>query len=103
MVEGSTGVFWRLIRNYYRHSFRELFMSGSGPLQVHRAVISTLAGNVFPKPPWSLQWRLRFFDLCVRVQRWVPLCPRRAECSLLAEEPVELELNSPLLQLRGAN
>ena len=77
-------------------------MNGSGPLKVHRAVISTLAGNVFPKPAWSLRWRLRFFELCVRVQQWVPLCPRRAECSLLDEEPVELELTSPLLELRGA-
>src|SRR4029450_11333348 len=33
-VTGSTGVFWRLIRNYYQHSFRELFLNGSGPLHV---------------------------------------------------------------------
>src|SRR5439155_14276068 len=30
-VTGSTGVFWRLIRNYYTHSFRELFLNGTGP------------------------------------------------------------------------
>ena len=89
-IEGSTGVFWRLIRSYYRHSFRELFMNGRGPLQVHRAVISTLAGAVFPKPSWSLRWRLRFFDLCVQIQRFIPLCPRRPECSLLSESPVAL-------------
>jgi hypothetical protein len=94
-VEGSTGVFWRLIRSYYRHSFRELFMNGRGPLKVHAAVISTLAGQVFPKPVWPLRWRLRFFDLCVLLQRFVPLCPRRAECSLLAETPVQLEMGRP--------
>jgi len=91
-VEGTTGVFWRLIRGYYRHSFRELFMNGRGPLKVHAAVISALAGQVFPRPPWPLRWRLRFFDLCVFVQRFVALCPRREECSLLAERPIELEL-----------
>lgn len=91
-VEGSTGIFWGLIRNYYRHSFRELFMNGRGPLQVHNAVISTLAGNVFPKPVWALRWRLWFYHLCVRVQRYIPLVPRRAECSLLRESPVEIAL-----------
>ena len=91
-VAGSTGIFWGLIRNYYRHSFRELFMNGRGPLRVHNAVISTLAGNVFPRPVWALRWRLWFYHLCVRVQRYVPLVPRRAECSLLSESPVEIPL-----------
>ncbi|HEY1629608.1 MAG TPA: hypothetical protein VGF52_07095, partial [Tepidisphaeraceae bacterium] len=86
-VEGSTAVFWRLIRNYYRHSFRELFMNGTGPLQVHKAVISILAGQVFPKPSWALRWRLRVFELCMRLQSFVPMVPRREPCSLLREVP----------------
>ena len=86
-VEGSTAVFWRLIRNYYRHSFRELFMNGAGPLQVHRAVISVLAGNVFPRPPWSLRWRLRLFEAFVLLQQYLPLVPRRPAFSLLSESP----------------
>jgi flavin-dependent dehydrogenase len=88
-VEGSTGIFWRLIRSYYRHSFRELFMEGRGPLQVHKAVISILAGQVFPKPVWALRWRLWFYHLCVRVQEIVPIVPRRREFSLLKTSPVE--------------
>lgn len=88
-VEGSTGVLWRLIRNYYKHSFRELFMNGTGPQQVHRAVISVLAGQVFPKPVWALRWRLHLFHLCVQIQKWVPLCPRRKPFSLRATEPVD--------------
>jgi flavin-dependent dehydrogenase len=88
-VEGSTGIFWGLIRNYYRHSFRELFMEGRGPLQVHKAVISILAGQVFPKPVWALRWRLWFYHLCVRVQEFVPLVPRRPEFSLLKASPIE--------------
>jgi flavin-dependent dehydrogenase len=86
-VERSTGIFWRLIRNYYRHSFRELFMNGRGPLQVHNAVISILAGQVFPEPSWALRWRLYFFELCMRVQTFFPLCPRRKPFSLLSEKP----------------
>jgi flavin-dependent dehydrogenase len=82
-VSGSTSVFWGLIKSYYNHSFRELFMNGQGPLQVHNAVISILAGQVFPKPPWALRWRLWFFHLCVQLQKFVPLCPRRRVFSLV--------------------
>jgi flavin-dependent dehydrogenase len=81
-VEGSTGVFWSLIKNYYNHSFRELFMNGTGPLNVHGAVISTLAGHVFPKPPFSLRWRLKLFFLCMRLNQKYPLVPRRPRCTL---------------------
>jgi flavin-dependent dehydrogenase len=86
-IQQSTAVFWRLIRGYYRHSFRELFMNGQGPLQVHKAVISTLAGEVFPRPAWALRWRLRFFELCVQMQRWARLVPRHPEFSLLGRRP----------------
>jgi hypothetical protein len=91
-VENSSTPLWRLIKRYYRHSFRELFMEGQGPLQVHRAIISILAGNVFPKPVWKLRWRLRFFELCVWLQRFVPLVPRRPVFRLVDEPPVEVAL-----------
>ena len=67
-------------------------MNGRGPMQVHNAIISILAGHVFPKPPWALRWRLKLFNLCVRMQRYLPLVPRRPECSLLAETPVAIPL-----------
>src|SRR6478735_5262471 len=66
-VTGSTSVFWRLIRNYYNHSFRELFLNGTGPHDVHRAVISILAGHVFPRPPFKLRWRLSLFFAFMRI------------------------------------
>jgi flavin-dependent dehydrogenase len=84
-IHNSTYVFWRLIRGSYTHSFRELFLNGSGPLQMHSAVISILAGNVFPKPVWKLRWRLRMFELCVIVNKYFELVPRRKEFSLLAQ------------------
>jgi flavin-dependent dehydrogenase len=89
-VSGSTSVFWRLIRNYYKHGFRELFLQGTGPMQLPGAVISTLAGQVFPKPPFSLRWRLRMFELCVWIQGWRALSPRRPRFKLVDEAPVEL-------------
>lgn len=87
MIRDSTGVFWSLIRAYYKHSFRELFMNGTGPHQVHKAVISILAGQVFPRPVWALRWRLKLFLFYVWLQQHVPLVPRRRPFSLLKAGP----------------
>ncbi|QOV91631.1 NAD(P)/FAD-dependent oxidoreductase [Humisphaera borealis] len=86
-VEGSTAVFFRLIRGYYKHGFREMFLEGSGPFSIHRAVLSVLAGHVFPKPPWKLRWRLAIFWMCLWLQPKVGMVPRRDRFSLLATEP----------------
>jgi hypothetical protein len=94
-VRQSTSPFWRLIRGYYRHSFRELFMNGQGPFQMQRAIISILAGQVFPKPPWSLRWRHRAFDACVQLQRWFTLVPRRAPCRLVDLPAMDLPWLAP--------
>jgi flavin-dependent dehydrogenase len=94
-VEGSSSVFFGLVRQYYRHSFRELFLNGTGPLQVHKAVLAVLAGNVFPRPAWSLRWRLHLFRLFVRLQQVIPLVPRRQPFSLLEPSRGSEEDNSP--------
>ena len=87
MVHDSTAIFWRIIQNYYKQPFRELFMNGQGPLSVHKATFSVLAGHVFPKPVWALRWRMKFFWLCMFFQKYLPLVPFRKEC-ILTEEPV---------------
>jgi flavin-dependent dehydrogenase len=86
-VDGTTGIFFRLIRQYYDHSFRELFLEGRGPLQVHRAILSILAGNVFPKPAFCLRWRLWLFELLMWLNRHFQLVPKRATFSLLGAQP----------------
>jgi len=89
MMDASSRPLWRLIRRFYEHSFRELFMNGTGPMQVHRAVISILAGQVFPRPRWCLRWRLAMFEVFVWLNKWLPLVPRRRRFSLMTSEPVE--------------
>jgi flavin-dependent dehydrogenase len=86
-IEGSTATLFHLIRQYYDHSFRELFLMGSGPMQLHRAMIGVLAGYVFPKPAWKSRWRLRLFDLLVKVNRKRQLVPRRRRFSVLKSAP----------------
>ena len=95
-TDGSTSVFFRLIRQFYDHSFRELFLNGTGPADMHRAALAVLAGNVFPRPAWRLRWRLAAFAACIRLNRRVPLVPRQKRFSLLAAEPVALPLSPPL-------
>ncbi|HEY1684069.1 MAG TPA: NAD(P)/FAD-dependent oxidoreductase [Tepidisphaeraceae bacterium] len=92
-VEGSTSIFWHLIKNYYKHSFRELFLDGEGPLDVHGAVISILAGHVFPKTAWKLRWRLWLFNLCMWTNQVVPMVRRRKRFSLVEHGKIE---ESPL-------
>lgn len=93
-MNDTTTPFLRLVNLFYDHSFRELFQHGQGPMQVQRAAISILAGHVFPKPRWSLRWRIRLLAQMVRIQRVFPLVARREPFSLLADaavgsEPVE--------------
>ncbi len=85
-IKGSSSTFFRLVEMYYDHSFRELFLNGQGPLQVHRAAMAILAGHVFPRPPFALRWRFALLDLLTRINRFVPLVPRRERFSLLTEE-----------------
>ena len=47
-LRGGTQTFFRLIRAFYRKPFRDLFLSGDPPLDLHRAMIAVLAGQVFP-------------------------------------------------------
>jgi flavin-dependent dehydrogenase len=98
-IDGGSKPLWRLIRQFYQHSFRELFLNGTGPVWMHKAVISVLAGQVFPRPAWCLRWRLRLFELCVRLNQYLPLVPRRRRFSLLASEPA---VESPAAAGAGA-
>jgi flavin-dependent dehydrogenase len=87
LLEESTTTLFTLIRQYYDHSFRELFLEGQGPMQVHKAVIGVLAGNVFPRPPFKLRWRLKLFDFFVKWNRKRQLVPRRRRFSIAKASP----------------
>lgn len=86
-VAGSSGVFFSMVRGYYGHGFREMFLNGTGPLQVHAAILSVLAGHVFPRPVFSLRWRLAFFRVLLRIHEHRRLVPARARFSLLRSGP----------------
>ncbi|MFA9478023.1 NAD(P)/FAD-dependent oxidoreductase [Phycisphaerales bacterium AB-hyl4] len=75
----------RSIQHYYRHSFREFLMQGQGPLKMHCAFITVVAGYVVPRTPPGVWWRYRLFELCMLIQDRLPLAPRHARFSLLAQ------------------
>ncbi|MDY7093726.1 MAG: tryptophan 7-halogenase [Acidobacteriota bacterium] len=83
-IERSSKPFFRLVDQFYEPAFRELLLNEEGPFQVHRALISLLAGNVFPRPIRSVRWRLHLFNLFVALQRRVPLTPRHRPFALFS-------------------
>jgi flavin-dependent dehydrogenase len=83
IVKSGSSSFFRLVNLYYNQSFRDLFLHGQGPLQIHRAVISVLAGHVFPRPSFAVRWRVRLFEFFVWLQRHKTLVPRHAPFSLV--------------------
>jgi flavin-dependent dehydrogenase len=83
-IESSSRPFFRLVDQFYEPAFRELLLNEQGPLEVHRALISILAGNVFPRPSWTVRWRLHLFNLFVALQRRIPLTPRHRPFALFS-------------------
>ena len=86
-IKNSTYFLFQFVDNFYKHPFRELLVQGKGPLDIHRALYSLLAGNVFPKPDWSLRWRFRLFEVFIKIQRFFPMAPRRQSYSILDGVP----------------
>ena len=85
-VESSSTMLFRIVRGFYKHSFREVLMQAQGPFSVHGALIALLAGDVFPRPALALQWRVRLFEFFVRFHERFPFVPRRANFSLLESD-----------------
>lgn len=85
LLERCTSTLFKLIGQYYDHSFRELLLQGHGPLAVHKAVIGVLAGNVFPRAPWKIRWRMWMFDRLIAMNRKRRLVPRRRRFSIVKQ------------------
>lgn len=66
--------YWRMVKNFYKPSFMELFLMPSERARIASAVNAILAGEL--DGGWRLRWRMEFFFLLVRIQRWIPLAPR---------------------------
>lgn len=110
-LEQGTKRFFKVIRQYYQHSFRELFLNGSGPMKVHRAVIAVLTGQAMTRATFGVRWRLRLFDAFVLLQKYLPLVPRRQTFSLFGPSSLEPQVDpdgesikpAPAMAVHSAN
>ena len=76
--------FLRLIGSFYDHSFRELVIEGKGPMETHRALITMLAGGVFPTIPFRVRWRWEMLQVMTAYHRRFPIVGRRRPHSMLS-------------------
>jgi hypothetical protein len=63
-----------VVENYYTTPFMEIFLRPSNHCDLPSAVNAVLAGEL--EGGWSLRWRLEYFFLLVRIQRYFPIVPR---------------------------
>lgn len=86
-IDESTGAFFKMIYMFYEHSFRELALGGGSPMKLHNAVLSILAGNVFPRPRFPVRWRLKVLSFFVWINSKVRFVPAHDRFSIAASEP----------------
>ena len=83
--------FLRLIGSFYDHSFRELVIEGHGPLGMHRALITLLAGGVFPSIPFPVRWRWEVLEALTAFHRRIPIVGRRRPHSMITMAGLEFD------------
>jgi len=66
--------YWRVVENYYTTPFMEVFLRPSHHCDLPSAVNAVLAGEL--EGGWSLRWRLEYFFLLIKIQRYFPFVPR---------------------------
>ena len=65
--------YWRVVEQYYTTPFMELFLRPSNHYDLPSAVTAVLAGEL--EGGWSLRWRLEYFFLLVKLQRYFKIVP----------------------------
>jgi len=68
-------VYLRFVDAWYSKEFIEVFLHPQDLFQIPPAVNAVLGGNIGDS--FAIKWRMWMFYLLVRLQRYIPLCPRR--------------------------
>ncbi|MFL6589038.1 MAG: NAD(P)/FAD-dependent oxidoreductase [Chthoniobacterales bacterium] len=74
-INQAMDVYLRFVDAWYSKEFIEVFLHPQDILQIPPAVNAVLGGNIGDS--FAIKWRMWIFYLLVRVQRYLPLCPRR--------------------------
>lgn len=74
-INNAMDVYLRFVDAWYSKEFIEVFLHPQDIFQIPPAVNAVLGGNVGDS--FAIKWRMWFFYMLVRLQRYIPLCPRR--------------------------
>jgi flavin-dependent dehydrogenase len=74
-IHKAMDVYLRFVDAWYTKEFIEVFLDPQDIMQIPQAVNAVLGGNVGTS--FAIRWRMAIFYLLVRVQKYVPLAPRR--------------------------
>jgi len=74
-VQRAMKVYLRFVNAWYSKEFIEVFLHPQDLFQIPPAVNAVLGGNV--GTDFAIRWRMSVFYAIVRLQKYIPLCPRR--------------------------
>jgi FADH2-dependent halogenase len=74
-VQRAMKVYLRFVNAWYSKEFIEVFLHPQDLFQIPPAVNAVLGGNVGTS--FAIRWRMSVFYTIVRLQKYIPLCPRR--------------------------
>jgi FADH2-dependent halogenase len=74
-INKAMDVYLRFVDAWYSKEFIEVFLHPQNIFQIPPAVNAVLGGNA--GTDFAIRWRMWIFYALVRLQRYIPLCPRR--------------------------
>jgi flavin-dependent dehydrogenase len=74
-VNKAMDVYLRFVDAWYSKEFIEVFLHPQDVFQIPPAVNAVLGGNIGDS--FAIRWRMWLFYMLVRLQKYIPLCPRR--------------------------
>jgi 2-polyprenyl-6-methoxyphenol hydroxylase-like FAD-dependent oxidoreductase len=74
-INKAMDVYLRFVDAWYSKEFIEVFLHPQDIFQIPPAVNAVLGGNAGTS--FAIRWRMWIFYSIVRLQRYLPLCPRR--------------------------
>jgi flavin-dependent dehydrogenase len=91
-INNAMDVYLRFVDAWYSKEFIEVFLHPQDIFQIPPAVNAVLGGNVGDS--FAIRWRMWVFYMLVRLQRFIPLCPRRT----LVPKKEMAPANEPVLE-----
>src|SRR3954447_2445012 len=74
-INQAMDVYLRFVDAWYSKEFIEVFLHPQDLFQIPPAMNAVLGGNIGDS--FAIKWRMWIFYLLVRLQKYIPLCPRR--------------------------